>query len=199
MRTKFEIINLALRHIGMRKIDALDDTDPSAKVCSDFFESCRDDILREHAWPFALVQQPLGQSAVTVPAGWFFAYDYPASNIATAWYVFNQATAIDKENQNFEVMYDPATNKKIIVSNLDAAVVEFTYIVIDTLVWDSKFDMAMSWRLAAEICPSLTGDDEKAMKLMQVYNAYISETKRISASEKNRKPNQTSGYVKSRG
>ena len=190
---------MALRHIGMRKIDAIDDTDPSAVACADFFEACRDDVLREHAWPFALVQQPLAQFAGDVPLGWNAAYDHPASNVAAIWYVFNQATATDKENQNFEVLYDQATNKKIIVSNLDAAYVEYTYIVTDTLVWDAKFDMAMTWRLAAEICPVLTGDDEKALKLMQVYNAYISEAKRISASEKLRKPNQTSGYVKARG
>lgn len=199
MRTQFELTNLALRHIGMRKIDSLDGIDPSAVICADFFNPCRDDILREHAWPFALVQQPLNKSIVTPPLDWFFCYNYPTSNIATAWYVFNDATKLDKEAQNFEIRFDPATGTKIICSNLDAAYVEYTYIVSDTLIWDSKFDMAMTWRLASEICPGLTGDDEKSLKLMQIYNAYIQETKRISASEKTRKPNQTSGYQVSRG
>lgn len=199
MRTKFEIVNQALYHIGQNKIESLTGSDPSTVACNEFFESVRDDIFREFQWPFATVQQPLSQSVQEVPLGWTYAYDYPADNIATVWYVFNESTAEFKDEQDFEVYYIPGTSQKMIVSNLDAAYMEYTYIVSDTLQWDAKFDIAMSYRLAATICPILAGDTDKALGLTEVYNAVLSEAKRIAASEKRKKPQQGSKYFNARG
>ncbi len=198
MRTQFELCNLALNHIGMRKIGSLDGTDPSAVACTNFFEPCRDDVFREFQWPFCTVQQTLNQSIITVPLGWTYCYDYPVSNTAGVWYVFNDATAKQKHLQDFEVLYDPESGTRIIGSDLDGAYAEMTYIVTNTLLWDAKFDMAMSYRLAATICPILTGDNDKALKIMNLYMAMINEAKRIAAVEKLKKPDRTSDAIDAR-
>src|SRR6185436_9805822 len=114
MRTTFEISNMALLHLGQRKIGSLSGTDPSATAINQFLEQARDDVFREYEWPFASVQQPLSQSIQTVPLGWTYAYDYPVDNIATVWTVFNETTATDKYSQDFEVLYIPETATKII-------------------------------------------------------------------------------------
>ncbi len=198
MRTPFELCNQALGHLGMRKISTLEGTDPSAVACNTFFEPARDDVFRECEWSFASVQQPLNQSIITAPLGWDYAYDYPTDNIATVWTVFDEATADDKYAQDFEVLYIPETGAKIIGSNLAGAYAGVTYIVTDSLVWDPKFDLMLSFKLAALICPSLTGDSDKALKVMDVYNMMLAETKRLNASEKMKKPKQNSQYIDGR-
>ena len=198
MRTQFEISNWALRHLGMKKIGSLAGTDPAAIACNDFFNPSRDDVFREFQWPFATVQQPLEQSGVTVPLGWTFTYTHPVNNVATVWSVFNLATQLTKDAQNFQIYYIPESNTKIIASNLESAYAEITYIVEDPLIWDAKFDMAMSYRLASAMAVALTGDASKATALAQVYYSLIAEAKRVSSNEKIRKPPQQSGYQSAR-
>lgn len=89
-------------------------------------------------------------------------------------------------------------NTKVILTNLEEAYAEYTYLVTDTTLWDSKFVMALSYRMAASMAHILLGDATKGEKLMGVYNLVLQEAKRISFSEKRKKPIQTSGYQNSR-
>jgi hypothetical protein len=44
----------------------------------------------------------------------------------------------------------------------------------------------------------LTGDSEKALKLLDIYNMMLQETKRTSAVERLKKPKQDSQYIDAR-
>lgn len=251
MASKLNIFNLALSHLGMKQItDATDVTTPSGKACNAYYRFARDDVFREHRWPFSTVQAVLTEwDDDDPPLPWLFAYEYPVSydiddltawsgataytagqtvkylnqaylaiqagtnhnpssattywtvqtNAATVWTVFNEATETKKDEQDFEVYLIPgSTDEKIIVSNLDDAYMEYTFIVNDTTLWDSKFVVALSYRLAAMMAHVLTGDAAKGKELMNVSIAYIAEAKRIAAIEKLKKPNQTSSYQNSR-
>jgi hypothetical protein len=194
------LYNLALQHIGMKKVSATTGTDPSTVALNNYYEVCRDDVFREFKWPFATVQQSLNESSVvSAPLDWLFAYNLPTLNVASVWCVFNEATYTDKDDQDFQILYDPTNATKVICSDLEDAYYEYTYIVTDPTIWDAKFYLALSYKLAASIAHVLLGDAEKGMKLMEVYNAIIAEAKRISSYEKRRKPNQDSSYQNSRG
>jgi len=133
-----------------------------------------------------------------------YSYDYPTENIATVWSVFNEGTYDDKDGQDFEVFYNTShvtlnSATRIICSDCDDAYYEGTYIVTDPTIWDMKFYLSVSYKLAAAMAGVLTGDTEKGLKLMQVYNAILGEAKRIGASEQKKKPPRKSSYQSARG
>jgi hypothetical protein len=145
---------------------------------------------------------------------WQFMYQYPTL-AARVWTVFGQVNStqvnpndgstmfvnslLNEEQQEFEIAFSILLNNKIICSNNENALTRYTYIIEDFSIWDAKFIMAFSYRLAANMCVLLTGDGDKAMKMMSVYNAFMAETKRTAYAERIKKPNQVSGYQTSRG
>lgn len=199
MSSKVDIANLALTHIGgaSRGIVSLTENTPAAIACNSFFDSCRDDVFSESQWPFASVSQPL-LTAPEVVLGWTYIYAYPPK-AARVWNVYNEATVNKKHEQEFEVKFIAGVNRRVICSNNPSAYADYTFKVEDTTIYDPKFVMALSYRLAAAIAFTLTGSPEVGEKLMLIYNGMLSEAKRLSGSEKIKKPEQTSSSVNSRG
>ena len=197
---KLEVYNLALSHLGMGKISSLTGADPSTIACNMYYEPCLNDMFREHEWCFARVQQAMTDYTGDVPLGHTYAYDYPTLNAATVWTVFNEGCADDKHSQDFSSFYVPEENKRIIVTELEDAVMEYTYLVSEISIWDAKFKMALTYRLAASMAKVITGDpDKRGAELGMAYNSIISEAKRIGAIESPKKPKQVSGYQNARG
>lgn len=195
--SKIDIANMALTHLGMNGITSFTQNNPSAIACNTFFVPTRDEVLGESQWPFARVSEALALTNEEV-LGWDYCYLYPVK-AAGVWNVYDEATVNKKGEQEFEVVYIPDSNIKVICSNLASAYADYTYKINDTSLYNNKFIMAFSYRLAAAMAHTLTGSAEVGLKLMDIYNALISEAKRISGSEKKKKPNQVSSYQESRG
>jgi len=206
------ICNLALSHIGMKPITDLDTdvalNNPSALALNRHWGPCRNDVFREFKWPFATCQGQILHRvdiASTVYPEWDFYTTYPTSAV-TVWNVYDATTADMKHEQLFEVVYNPTLAERVLLCNLDTVTtstikqyVEYTYNVTDTLIWDTKFVMAFSYRLASSVCMELTGDEKKAITLSEIYRNVIHEAKRVAHSEKKRKPTQKNPIVDSRG
>lgn len=197
MSSKIDICNLALNHLSMRSITSLSEGTPTSNACNTFFDPCRDDVLSEAEWAFASVQQSLVLVSDTV-TGWDYVYQYPVK-AARVWNVYDESTTDEKGSQEFEVRFVPSTNSKVICSDLQYAIADITYKVEDTTIYDSKFVMALSYRLAAAMAHQLTGSAELGLQLMNVYTALVGEAKRVGNTEKIRKPKQVSSYQNSRG
>lgn len=193
-----QIWNLALNFLGMETLTTAALTNPSAKTCNLFFEVCRDDVYSEFRAAFATVKEALVLVDDTV-IGWYHVYQYPTKS-ARVWNVFNEGTVEYKEEQEFEAVYLSAQNKRVICSNLESAYAEYTYKVADVTMFDSKFVLALSYKLATAIAPALLGSDsQKATEALNLYLAVISEAKRLNAQEKIKKPTFSSGTLDSRG
>lgn len=199
MTSDVQIANLALSHLGNDTITSLTSDHPSASTISLFWDLTRDDVLREHKWPFSTAIVTLASLDTDIPT-WTYFYGYP-SNCLKIWTVFNDATLDTKEEQDFEILFlPPSDNRLVICSNIEQAYAEYSYKVQDVTIWDPKFSMAFSYRLAANIAPRLCADDNKAKEMMNIYSAFMLETKRVSAGERSKKrPEISSGYVDSRG
>jgi len=203
------IANLALSHLGMKPITDLD-TDaaaynPAAIAINLHWGPVRNDLFSEYQWSFANVVEPMQvQAGVSISdyPEWQYFYVYTA-NAATVWNVFDPGSVEEKEENQFEVVYNPDLAVRIICCNVTnasvAAYCEYTYNVTDPTLWSPKFVMAFSYRLASSICVDLTGDEKKALTLMQLSSAYIHDSKRIGSSEKKNKPHQSNPIVASRG
>lgn len=193
-----QIWNLALNFLGMETLTTSALTNPSAKACNLFFETCRDDVYSEYRAAFATVKEALVLVDDTV-IGWDYVYQYP-TKCARVWNVFNEGSVEYKEEQEFEVVYLSSQNKRVICSNLESAYAEYTYKVADVTMFDAKFVLALSYKLATAIAPALLGaDSQKATEALNLYLSVISEAKRLNAQEKIKKPTFSSGTVDSRG
>ena len=197
MASKIDICNLSLYHLGMKPIASTTDNNPSARACEAFFNLCVEDMYSEYKWPFATAKELMAETTDEV-IGWDKVYAYPI-RAARVWYIYNEATTDTKEEQEFECIFIPEYNKRVICTNLEEAYAEYTYKILDPSLFDPKFSMALSYRLASSIAVQLTGDDEKAKAMVEVYNGVLHEAKRLSFVEKRKKPTQNSGYQKSRG
>ena len=195
--SKIDIANMALTHLGMSGITSLTQDNPSAIACNTFFIPARDEVLGESKWPFAAVSESLVLTTETI-TGWDYCYLYPV-NAAAVWDVYDESTTLTRGEQEFEVLFVPGTNRRIICTDLQYAIADYTYKQEDTSLYSPKFVMAFSYRLAAAMAHTLTGSAEIGIQLSTVYSALISEAKRISGSEKRKKPNQESSYQNSRG
>jgi hypothetical protein len=197
--TKLAIINMALKHLGMNTIDDLDGQDPSTLTMLEYFDTCRNIVFEEHQFSFANAQMALTESAIEVPLGWTFAYDYPTENCAAVWTLFNAATVDQKDAQDFDTYRDPATGDKILVSNLDEAYCEYSLILVDPEDWSEKFAHAVSFNLAASAAPYLGKTGDEVLKILAIYGALISDVKRVDAAHKSKKPKLEEKYLDSRG
>lgn len=207
------ICNMALGHLGLQPINAISDNNKRAITCNLFFNPSRDDTFSEHRWPFAMTIDTMLLKSYTFPQ-WLYTYAYPV-NAARVWTVFGingtlQVNPLDnsmmpvnsvfeEESIEYETLYIPTDNINVIATNQANAYCRYGFIVPDTTIWTPKFCMAFSYRLAAAMCASLTGDAGKALSLMQIFSGFNSEEKRIGRVETMKKPPQQSGYVKSRG
>lgn len=199
--TQLQIVNLALAHLGQLAItqSELDNnSNPTAIAANAFWVPCRDEVLGESDWPFATVTQSLSALDNLSDSEWDFIYSYPTLTVSSIWNVFNDATIDDKAKQEFTVKFVIATGSLAIYSNLDDAIAEYTYKVTDPSIWSNKFVMAFSYRLAASMAIPVAGDAAKGLELRDIYNAILSEAKRLESSEKIKVPPQGSKYIDAR-
>lgn len=208
-----EICNMALAHLGLQPIEDISDTTKRAIACQQFFNNSRDDVFSEHRWPFCMTIETLSLKSYTFPQ-WLYTYGYPV-NAVRVWTVFGlngslQVNPLDnsmmpvnnlteEESIEYETLYIPADNLNVIATNQANAYCRYSYVVADTTIWTPKFNMAFSYRLAAAMAHTLTGDVDKGLKLMQLFQGFNSEEKRIGRVETKKKPDQVSGYQRSRG
>ena len=193
------ILNMALHHLGMEPILSINDLNPSAKVLNDFWVPARDDTFSEHQWPFADAQITL-QLLPSVIVGWDYVYGYPVK-VARVWNVYNEGSVKYKTDREFERKYLIDEDRSVLCSDEPSAIADVTYIIENVSVWDPKFCMAHSLKMAALACPDLLGDHEKAAQLSQLAGGVINEAKRIGSSEQKIRQNQDSqdGTIHARG
>jgi hypothetical protein len=186
--SKTDIINLALGHLKQRKIASLSEVSVQASEALRCYETARRETLRGD-WSFNSVVKDLAlnadyeASATGIYAGkWLYAYVYPA-NALGVWKVFNEGTVNQDKGEEFRVVYDDVHNTKVILTNLQYAMVEYGFDVQDVTMFDSAFITAFSVRLAYEMAPNLTGDDSVVDSMFKLYTSLMSDAERIDSYE----------------
>lgn len=204
MSPDLTVCNLALGHLGVPALTSSQlsaNLLPAAIACNTFFSITVDDLFSEFKWPFADAAISLNLSSTTslLDDQYPYVYDYPTTNCAAVWEVYNVATYDKKTEQDFETKYDADNSKRVICSELEEAIADITYPVTDTSIWSNKFKLALSYRLAAIMAIAVGAAADKALALAQVADMQLSNTKRIGASEQKKKPSFSSATQDARG
>jgi hypothetical protein len=102
----------------------------------------------------------------------------------------------------YEVSSDMDTvgNKiKVILTNLEFALIKYTYDCTDPNMWDADFEEAFIWIFAAKLCGPLTGDKEQAKLCAENALEAILKAKVDDANESPQSPNTMPDWIRARG
>jgi hypothetical protein len=196
MASNVEICNLALGHIGHKRILDLNENTSTARACKDAFSILRDASLRDGNWKFATLSVPLAPIDESVP-GWSYIYKQP-SDCLKLLKVFNEGTISFPIPQDFEPTLSPTTQVQAIVTNVELAWAKYVKRVLDPNLFDAKFIEYFSYRLGAALCVPLTGDSVKAQSLMQISRTVLAEADLINGREGSQQKPSYSSLIKAR-
>jgi len=179
MASKIEIVNLALTHLGVKVLSSLTETSEGARRVAVVYDFALDEALRARDWTFAtkfstLVE--LDEDAIE----WTYCYTRP-NNCVRVRRILNAVTDPKAPPAKFREMMSPDTSVRSIVTDIEGAIAEITYRVTDTTQYDASFNMAFSYRLAAELAKTLTGDANLGITMMNIFERLNAEAGRLNA------------------
>jgi hypothetical protein len=159
MATDVDICNLALASLGINEITALGTDTAEERICSRFYAQTRDIYLSEHNWGFATKSLALTEiDPLPDDYGRYsFGYSYPSDCL--------KAQAIrDGETSNYypfiikDYVIAGPSDAKIILTDLEDAVLEYTVALTDTTLFSPSFIEGLSAKLAYRFSWPLTKD-----------------------------------------
>lgn len=199
--TTAQIANMALAHIGVGNFISSLSTDSSAEAdaVNAFIDITREETLRDFPWPFATMTAD--STDVTTAATnafalvaedpndeWGFSYVYP-TNCAEVRRIQSGLRQDDRTSRvPYRIGFDGTTTTatgRLIFTDMEDAILEYTALVSDTSVMPPDFVMAWSYRLAWHIAPRLANNYSPQMTqgLMQMYALQIARARANSANE----------------
>jgi len=195
--TQVSIINGALANIAQKPIANITDLSPQAVTAIRAWDSALQASLREATPCFATAVIALAVVSTYTPIHWLYAYAYPANCLAMNL-VYGEGTVDPTIGEEFRELYDHVNNQKVIVTNIESAYGEYTYLVSDTTLFDASFVKVMEYRLAADLAVPLVGDQKLAESMEKKFIVAASECDRYNSYEQNSSTKQTSSFVKAR-
>lgn len=187
--SKIEICNEAIAHIAATPIASLDEASQPARYCKVFFDAARDATLRDYPWNFAGSRITL--NALTVPdefSEWAYAYQYPSECLKARDIV--DTTNVDDPLADplpfvVQLHTDQTTGieTKLILTNVDAAVLKYTKRVVNTELFDSQFREAFALKLGMLISYPITKKKSIVDTMTRRYAAFMDFSRGSDASE----------------
>jgi len=198
-----DVLNLALVRIGYKlRVGSLYDGSLAGKKALDIYAQTRDDLLRDGDWPFAErnVSGTLLKSAPQVPGGWGYipptvwttAYPPLPWRFEYSWNSdFLKVRAVknaplfvpnfDPEPSLFAIVNDNAYSppQRVIVSNVQNAVIVYTGQITDPNTWPPDFTEALAAALGRRLAPILVSLDaaklEGSDEQVELNNAMVQQ------------------------
>lgn len=208
MANKVQICNFALSEVTGTLINTLSKPYESkeAKVCDLFYETVRQQVLRDYNWNFALSTGGLAILDTDNQLGYKYNYALPNDALKIIGIV-NQAapkyddTAYTTLNIPYELIHDEKYNQKILVTDAENVVIRYVKDINVTELFDETFVIAFYYRLASVIAKPLVGINTGAniqASLFQLYQIALGEAQTVDAGEPTYKPDNTNVYVEAR-
>lgn len=179
------ICNMALGHLGVSdQISDLEtETSKEALACRLFYEACRDEVLRDFAWPFATIIEDLQLVEEDPNDEWAFSYRYPAGCAQLRRIL----SGVRNDSQTTKVPYRVARDSagRLVFTDMEDAQIEYTQLVTEPAEFDSDFAAALSYLLAAKIGPRVAGGDQFKLsdRALKMYAWAIAKAQGNAANE----------------
>lgn len=176
------ICNLALGHIGDRgRIEALTENGVQSRECLRWYDLSLQEALEAFDWSFARRRIALAVHSDDPPAEWAFRYALPADCLKARRLVNPAGPKANAVPYELELSDDGT--QRTLLTNLEDAVLVYTRVQNDPLLYSTQFVLALSHTLASHIALALTGKTAIAEQQMKLAYARTFEAAGSNANE----------------
>jgi len=166
------VCNMALALLGDERIGALTDNTEAARACNSVYEHLRNGLLRSHPWRFARARANLASLTTTPVWGWSYQFTLPSDPYCL------RVLDVDSYKQ-----YEWTVEGRKLLGNFSSANIRYIAIVTDPMQFDPLFSVALSTRIAVQICMRLTSDESLRNMLRIDFNQHIRDARAASGQE----------------
>lgn len=201
---------MALGHLKIvRQIGNLtQDFSAEAVACRTFYNIVKQEMLEDFKWPFATKQGPLALIQTNPfpinsfgDSEWQYAYEYPADSVNFVRIISGVRNETRLDRVPFRIFSNPVDDSKMILTDMDSAVGEWTKDVVTEDMLSAAYVMALSYRLASVIAPMVTGGDPFKLgdRAMQLYDKTLMKAQGNALNEEQMEVEPESEFVQARG
>lgn len=195
--SKAQICNLALAHIKQTKttISNLDtDNGNVAVLCRIHYDVARQFVLADHPWNFATKRVALTDIG-SPPSDWVYRYDYPSDCLK-----FREIQRLAKTDAPipFAVEAEDDGSGLSVLTDMSSAVGIYTWDVTNTALFSPQFVSALSWYMASELAPALSGSEKVQEAALTVYRNTMAAGQATDSSEGQADPELDSPWERAR-
>ena len=200
MSISTDICNMALSHLGVGQTiqNAETGTEQEAKVCRTFYATCLASTLSDFDWSFARRYQALNLVEASPNSEWGYAYRYPTDCVSVKKILSGVRNDTRQSRVSYAVGEDDAG--KLIYSDMDDAIIQYTKLVEDTTKYTATFMEAFSMKLAFYIAPRISAGDpfKRQQAVAAMYNMTIMKAKAQQANEEQPDQDPLSEFTRTR-
>lgn len=184
--SKVTIANMALGHVGARdSIESFSEESTAARQANLWYDFARKQCLEAFDWSFARKRLTLAlieevASGDELQYEWKYRYQYP-SDCVTARYIVNPLGK-DADAVPFEIETSEDNETRTILTNMEDAVLVYTFDLESTDLFSYHFIETLSYLLASQMAFNLTG---KAQLKGEMFNLFINMLSRADAADAN--------------
>ena len=184
MATLIDIANRALVFIGEARILSLDQATKAAREANSQVDFTRRVELTRNRWTFAMARTGLAAAATPPAYGFAYAYPFPADALAIdtigdfyagpslSDYVMQDEKPFEIEGRNILSDLQPPLHVRYVRDEADAS------------RFNPLFGDVIAWRLANDLCRTLTGVSADFQRLMAGYQLALKDAYRVNAVER---------------
>lgn len=195
-QSKAQIFNITLNILGVSMpLENANSTDNRAILLNNYYELARDYVLKDFDWNFAstfkelaLCENPISQYQYK------YCYNYPNDCIC-ARDIFQKNTFV----LNKYSISSLSTGQKVILCDVENAVLRYTRRVEKEIYFSCEFAMALAYYLASLTSNVLVGSLQKGEIAYEKYNQLIKRAKVLNAQEGIETLDDELTYLDSRG
>lgn len=180
MTSVVEIYNMALGNIGHSDpVAATDEQSKPARVCSQWYEMCRDEVLKEVEWPFATAFKALSKLTSVPTEDWALAYDYPQDALKARYIVMGRRRVHTYDRIPFNIAAQ-SSGRKMILCDYEQVTLCYTKRIEDPQSFPPLFVSALAALLAYRISMPMNASEERRVR---AYELFLAELRRAAATE----------------
>ncbi|XAI95349.1 tail tubular protein [Nostoc phage Nsp-JY18] len=174
MSSDIFICNLALGHLGKKRINALDEALSEARECAQYYDHVRRIMLQSSNWTFARKRLALAQTTADFETRWPYTYTRPSDALAIRRILPPEA---DRQYGSKKIPFEVREGK--VYTILSPAYAEYTFDLTDVARYSPMFIDAMAYRLASFVAGPLTRSDKLQDRMEK--KAEIAQSMAVSA------------------
>jgi len=170
MASVVDIYNMALGMLGhTQTVSATDEQSKPARVCSTYYEACRDEMLAMVEWPFATAFQDLALLTSVPTSEWANAFDYPSDCLKARSIVSGRRREHSNDQISFTIA-SQSSGRKMILCDEEQPKLCFTRLIEDPESYPPMFVNALAACLAYRIAMPLSSEPKILTQALELYN-----------------------------